>query len=397
MLRYLLPTLFLSLLLVSCVHSESAITNNQPNIITTGIPKTDSHPPFVEETAVNPTSTAPFSNPVGDEITFLLRTRSQPIKLMIVAFSVDCLTRGASCDQSRASWILPANLYQIWKLSWAPDGKRAFFWDSDTGDVYMLNDNSGEITKIRSEVWKARSDFFVSPDGAKVIFEIDSGVFETDIVSMNIHTGEMTTFDIPIRCMKFVSGWLTNSEFLFWCEKYTGDKGYLENVEVYTFNLETHAVQPFEINRDWMQTSVPKIAPNGQVIAFTYDENVIIRDVATAQEYFFDLSPENYIWCLTSNLLAVYTQDREIFIINLDDKNTTKLYSFPDNTLLEDWLWLPENRGLLLVMANEDNENKTTVFLSINNYSTVVLDLPLFDAYEVVSISNKPMLDSPTP
>lgn len=391
MLRYLLSALFLSLLLVSCVHSEGATKNNQPNITTTSIPKTDSPPPFVEETTVNPTST-PFSNPVGDEITFLLRSRSQPIKLMVVAFGMDCLTSGTSCDQPRMSWVLPTNLYQVWKLSWTPDGKRAFFWDSDTGDVYTLNGDSDEITKLRSEVWKIRSDFFMSPDGNQMIFEVDAGVFETDIVSMNIHTGEITPFDIPYPCMKFVTSWLSNDEFLFWCEKYAGDKGYLESVEVYTFNLETGTAQPFEIDRDWMQTSVPRFAPSGQVMVLTHDENVIIRDAVTAQEYFFDLNPESYIWSFDSQLLAVYTQNREIFVLNLNDRNTTRSYILPENMLLEDWLWLPENQGLLLVMANEDNENRTVAVVSMSDFNLSVLNLSLFDEYDVISISYKPTI-----
>lgn len=389
MLRYLLPTLFLSLLLVSCVHSESATTNNQSNIITTSIPKTDSHPPFVEETTVNPTSTS-FSNPVGDEITFLLRSRSQPIKLMVVAFGMDCLTSGVSCDQPRMSWMLPTNLYQVLKLSWTPDGKRAFFWDSDTGDVYTLNGDSDKITKLRSEVWKIQSDFFISPDGKQMIFEVDAGDFESDIVSMNIHTGEIAPFDIPYPCMKFVSNWLSNDEFLFWCEKYTGDKGYLESVEVYTFDLETGTVQPFEIDRDWMQISVPEFAPNGRTMALHHDENIIVRDMLTMQEYVFNLNPEDYLWSLDSQLLAVYTQNREIFVVNANDRNTTKPYILPENTLLEDWLWLPENQGLLLVTANEDNENRTVAVLSMSDFNLSVLNLSLFNEYDVISISYKP-------
>lgn len=388
-LRCLFTTLSLSLLLVSCTNSESVTTNGESNIVATSIPETDSLPLFAEETPINPTS-PPSSNPIGDEVTFLLHSRSQPIRLMVVAFGMDCLTSGISCDQPRMSSVLPANLYQVWKLFWTPDGKRAFFWDSDTGDIYTLNGDSGEITKLKSEVWKVRSDFFISPDGSQMIFEVDAGVFETSIVSMNILSGEITTFDIPLPCMKFVSGWLTNDEFLFWCEKYTGDKGYLENVEVYTFNVEAQVVQPFEIGRDWMEISVPRFAPNGQVMALAHAGNIIIRDAATAQEHFLDLNPENYIWSFDSNWLAVYTQDRKVFIASLDGKNTRELYSFSENTLLEDWLWFPENQGLLLVIANEDNENKTVVVLSISDFNVSVLDLSLFDAYDVISISYKP-------
>lgn len=383
-LRYLFITLSL-LLLVSCTDFGSVTPNGVSNIVATGIPETDSPPFFAEET-LNPTS--PYSNLIGDEVTFLLRSRSQPIRLMVVAFGMDCLTSGISCDPPRMSSALPTKLYQVWKLSWTPDGKYAFFWDSDAGDIYTLNGDSGEINKLKSEVWKIRSDFFLSPDGNQMIFEVDAGAFETDIVSMNIYTGEITPLDIPYPCMKFISSWLTNNEFLFWCEKHIGDKGYLEHIDVYIYNMETHVAQPFEIDRDWMKVSVPKFAPNGRVMAFTYGGNVIIRDVTTTQEYFLNLNPENYIWSLDSKWLAVYTQDREIFIT--DGKNTTKLYSFPENTLLEDWVWLPEKQGLLLVVANVDNENKTAVVLSISDHSVSVLDLSIFDTYDVVSISYRP-------
>ncbi len=374
---------FLLFLLVSCANYKS--TNPDRIITTVTSSNLDANSPLPTPDKISQISTSA-------EVTFLLRNRSQPL-LKLAAFRQECLTGEISCQHPRMSSTLPPHLYQVLKLFWTPNGKYAFFWDSNTGDIYSVDGNSGEITRVRSQVWKVRSDFFISPDGEKMIFEIDTGVFETDIVSMNIYTGEMTTLDISIPCMKFVSGWLTNNEFLFWCEIYTGSKGYLENINVYTFNLETRVAQPFEPNRDWMQTSVPKPAPNGQRIVFTNDKKIIIRDLGIAQEYFFDLNPENYIWSLDSDFLAVYTQEREIFIVNLDSKSTTKLFSLSENVLLEDWLWLPDNKGLLLVMADKDTDNKTTAFLSMTNHNLLSLDLSLFAEYRVISISYRPMLN----
>lgn len=377
--------------LVSCTDAVSTVVNEVDHTSNTNTPSPILQSPTTEGTSLPPT-TSPIltSNPFsGNEMTLLLRSRTQPIELRVIGLPMDCLTGLLKCEEVRDISVLPETLVQVYKLFWTSDSKYAFFWDSDTGDIFTLNGVSGEIKKLKEKVWKTSSQFFISPNGSQMIFEIGTGPFESDIVSMDMNSGEIKTFDIPLPCMKFIKTWLTDKQILFWCEIYTGDKGDLDDIEVYVFDLETQFVQPFDIGRDWMEASIPDFAPSRQVMVFTSGGTTIIRNVVTSQERILDINPEKYIWSDNSDWLAIYSQSKEIFVSDMDGQNISKVYTFPENILLEDWLWLPGNKTLLLIVSDDDG-NKTLSVLSLENCTISAVNLPFLNEYEVISLSYRP-------
>ncbi len=378
---------------VSCTNAEPTPVNEIDNIVSTSTLPPIFQPSVPAETPLNPTNTqAPGPESFyDDEITLLLHNRLRPpVEPKIIGLSVGCLLGKTDCEQGNTISVFPESLPQVSKLFWAFDGKRAFFSDSDTGDIYTVDRVSGEINSFKEDVWKINDVFFISPNGFQMIFEVSASPFESDIVSMDMQSGEISTFNIPIQCMKRINTWLTDAQFLFWCEVYTGDKGYLDDVQVYTFDLETQAAQPFDIGRDWMQVSIPYFSPNHQVMALTYEGNTIIRDSATGQELVLDINPEKYIWSDDSAWLAVFSQDKDIFIASVDGQKISKIYSFPENILLEDWLWLPGNEALLMIVSDLENGNKKLSLLSISNGIVTPVNLPLLETNNVISLSYRP-------
>ena len=383
------------LFLVSCTNVEPATTDetNLSAHANTPAPVLPSPTAEILSTAIPAPTLTPIpqlvDKPDGKEITLLLRNRTQPSELQVVGLGKDCLAGEASCEQFNRIAALPVTLPQVLKLFWTADGGRAFFWDSDTGDVYILDGASGEINKFRAAVWKPRSDFFISPNGSRMVFEIEAGVFETDIVSMDMQTGEMVTLNTSAPGMKFVSTWLNDEKILFWSEKHTGDKGYLEDVDVYTFDFVTQATQPFEIGQDWMQISIPRFSPDRQAMVLTHAGSIIIRDAVSAQERVLSINPENYIWSDDSSWLVVYTQDKKLFVASADGQDALEVYAFPQHLILTDWLWLPGSEDLIFVMSDEEGKTAIARF-SLSNYAVTPVILPLLETYDVVSLSYRP-------
>jgi len=369
-------------LLAACLRPEMEAVDHTANVKSPAatMPFTPTIPPF--------TGTPIPAKSDGEEVTILLRPRSAPAQLRLVGLDAACLLGKGSCSEDLIS-IFPANVRQVQKIDWTKDGKRAVFWSQESENIYALDTASGDINLLKANISKVRPAFYLSPDGSRFIFEVGTSSRESDIVSMNADSGEMEPFHISLACMKFVSAWLTTHSFLFWCETYSGSKARLEKINVYTYDLYKQTVQSFEIGRDWMKTSIPVFSPDGQAMAFSAAGMTIIRNSSTTREQVLDIAPESMLWSTDSTRLAIYTQNKDIFVADVDGQNLTKVYALPDSQILTDWLWLPGNEDMFLVTSDE-NGNTSMDILSPRNHAVTPSELPVLDTYVVVSLSDRP-------
>ena len=364
-------------LLVSCVPSGSS--PNIDNPIPTAIP--------VIETAL-PKGT-PFPKSDTGEITLLLRERERPSDVIIFRPLQDCLVGKAACEiGGNILAILPQKLSQVLKIFWTNDGNRAFFWDENTGDIYVLDGNQGIFQVFKKEIWKVRDNFAISPAGDQAIFETQKGDYETDLVSMNITSGDITQFDIPEACAKYVSGWIDNDTVLFWCE-YNEGKGRLAGVKVFTLNTVDQSLQPFDFNNESARVSIPEFSPDKKFLGFMVENKLVIREVSTSVENEVDIQADRSLWSMDSKALAVYDPSKDIYGVKLDGSEKQKIYSLADIGDLEDWMWLPDNNHILLIIVDNDG-NRIVGVLSVVDKTFNPLPLSLLNGYDPISISFRP-------
>ena len=332
----------------------------------------------------------PFPKGENGEIVLLLRKRAAPFEVVILRLPDDCLLSGKECDMDgNLLGALPQGLSQVPNIYWTNDGSKAFFWDDNTYDIYTLDGNQGTFQILKKEVLKVKNTFLVSPSGEEIVFEIQKGDHETDLVSMNVNSGDITKFDIPEPCAKYISQWMDANSFLFWCEKSEGAKGYLVDVEVYVFNTLDHSIHPFDIGRDWMQTSVPLFSPNRKLMIFTDSGTTVVRNVSDGVERIINVSPENFLWSLNSESLVIYGQNKDFSIVRFDGSELETLYSLSENEYLGDWMWLSDNEHILMITTDED-ENRRLGILSLLEKTFTPLNLSLLNDYDPTSFSFRP-------
>ncbi|MGC1378467.1 MAG: hypothetical protein WA821_19705 [Anaerolineales bacterium] len=332
----------------------------------------------------------PLPKNEAGEVVLLLNKRGRPASdVVIIRLSQGCLMGATPCEpDGNILAVLPQPLLQVQSIYWTNDGAKAFFWDSGTGDIYILDGNQGKFQVFKKEVWKSKDNFVISPDGSQIMLEIQKGDHETDLVSMNVQSGDMTKFDIPDVCEKYPSQWIDNHTVLFWCE-YDEGKGYLTGVTVNTLNTLTRQVQPFDLGRDWMQTSVPVFSPDRTLMAFNDDTTLVIRSVATAAEHVLSIPTESFLWSTDSKWLAIFSRSKEISIARSDGSELQKIISLSENDSLQDWMWLPDNQHILLI-AGDENGNERDGVVSIVDKTFIPLNLALLKDYDAVSISFRP-------
>ena len=71
---------------------------------------------------------------------------------------------------------------------------------------------------------------------------------------------------------------------------------YANGGNYWTWDNENYSMQPFEINRDWMQTSTPIISPNKEYMSFSDSTTSVIRSVSSGREKALDLAAEKFLW-----------------------------------------------------------------------------------------------------
>ncbi len=334
----------------------------------------------------------PFPKSENGEFILLLRKRNAPYEVVIQRLPSECLLSGEACGlDGNLLGALPQGLSQVPNIYWTNDGSKAFFWDDNTTNVYTLDGNQGTYQVFKEEVLKVKHSFLISPDGNEIVFEIKTGDHETDLVSMNVNSGDITKFNIAVPCSKYVSQWIDNARFTFSCEKFVGQKGYLAGVEVYVFNIKDGTLQPFEINRDRLQAPVlPIFSPNRNFMAFTDANTIAIRSVSSSVESILNIPTESFLWSMDSESLAIYSQDKEIFTVSTDGSDLQKLRSLSEDEHLEDWMWLPDNEHIFLITTIDDDGNRDVGVLSVVNKTFTPLNFSLLNNYNPVSISFRP-------
>lgn len=331
----------------------------------------------------------PLPKSENGEITLLLRKRIAPFEVMILRLPSECLLSGEVCVlDGNLLGVLPQGLSQVINIYWTNDGSKAFFWDDNTTNVYTLDGNQGTFQVFKKEVLKVKNSFLISPDGENIIFEVQKNDYETDLVMMNSSSGDIFKFDIPVPGAKYASQWIDNHTVLFWDEISEG-KGYLVDLKVYILNTIDQSIQPFDIGRDWMKTSVPVFSPDRKLMVFSNEGKLVIRDTLTATESSVDVTLEKFLWFADSQGLMVYSQNKEIFSVKSDSNEVQKIYKLAESEHLEDWIWLADNERLLLI-TTDDNGNRQIGFLSLLEKTFTPLNLSLLNEYDPVSFSFRP-------
>lgn len=331
----------------------------------------------------------PFSKSENGETSLLLRKRAGPFETMILRLSDDCLLSRKECDiDGNVLGVLPQGLSQVLKVYWTNNGDKAFFWDDNTTDIYILDGNQGTFQVFKEQVLKVRDDFLISPSGENTIFEIQENDNETNLVLMNNSSGDISNLNVPVPGAKYVSQWLDDHTVLFWDEISEG-KGYLVDLKLYTLNTLDHSVRPFDIGRDWMQTSVPVFSPNRELMAFTAAGNLVIRDALTAIENGINIMPERFLWFTDSQGLIVYSQNKEFFSVRYDGSEMQKIYALLETQYLEDWIWLADSEHLLLITTDDDG-NRQIGALSVVDKTFTQINLSLLKDYDPISFSFRP-------
>ncbi len=366
-------------LLFSCVPSSPSPFSLTPGNVDAYLAPTHTPRPI-------PT---PFPKNESGEIVLILRKRDAPFEAVILRLPRRCLLGEEVCSvDGNLLGVLPQSLSQILKIYWTDDGDRAFYWDDNTGDIYVLNANEGVFTIFKKEIWKVRNEFLLSPNGENIIFETQKGDHETNLVMMNSTSGDLVTFDLPLPGAKYASQWLNDHTVLFWSEISEG-KGYLVDAKVYTLNTTDRSVQPFDIGRNWMETSVPVFSPDRQSMAFTTPDKIIIRDAHSFVERDWNVASEKFSWSWNSDRLAIYDSSKDIYVAFLNQGDLQQIYSLSTMGDLEDWIWLPDNEHLLLIVVDGDGNRQLGV-LSIEERKFTPIHLSLLGEYVPVSFSFRP-------
>ncbi|MBL8090450.1 MAG: hypothetical protein KF758_10005 [Anaerolineales bacterium] len=332
----------------------------------------------------------PFQKSTNGEIVLLLRKRAAPFEVLILRLPDTCLLSNEICNvDGNLLGVLPQSLSHVLKVYWSNKGDKAFFWDNNVGDIYVLDGNKGVFTVFEEKIQKVRDDFFISPNGENIVFEIQKGDFETELVMMNSVSGDILKFDISIQGAKYISQWIDNHTVLFWNEVSEG-KGYLVDLKVYKLNTLDHTVQLFDIGRDWMKTSVPVLSPNKNFIVFTTETQTITRDIHSSAEIVWNVRSEKSLWSMDSSILAIYNDSSgKIYTVFPNSADLQAIYSLPMGDLLADWIWLPDNQHILLAIADE-NESTQLGILSIEKKTFTPINLSLLSEYVPVSFSFRP-------
>lgn len=371
--------LLISFILSSCTNPSPAPFSLTPGNVDEYLAPTHTPRPI-------PT---PFPKSENGEIALILRKRAAPFEAVILRLPSTCLLGGEFCKvDGNLLGALPQSLSQVLKIYWTNDGNRAFFWDDNAGDIYVLNGNEGVFTVFKKEIWKVRGDILVSPDGEHIMFETQKGDYETDLVMMNSSSGDMVTFDIPVPGTKYASQWLDDTTVLCWSEVSEG-KGYLVDLKVFMLNTSDHSVQPFDVGSDWMQTSIPIFSPDKKLMVFTANNKTIIRDASSSVESVWDVTSEKSLWSADSGPLALYDTNRKIYIAYPNEGRLQEVHSLSSSENLEDWIWLPDSQHILLVVVDSDG-NRQLGILSVDEKTFAPINLSLLNEYDPVSFSFRP-------
>lgn len=323
--------------------------------------------------------------PDNNEIVMLLRPLDEN-RIDIVGVDANCSDDPDKCE-IKTIVNLPKSMPQILKLYWLEDGIHALFWDSDSGKIYQLNRTTGEIQQFKEKVWKTQSDFFLSPDGMSVLYDLQKNDFENEIILMNVKSGDAKALDINVDGMKRIAEWLNNDKFLFWAEIYSGQKGYLEDIKVYTFDISTQKLQIVDLGVDWLTTSPPYYSPDMTTFVISSNNSISFFDKDNNKTKTVNINKETYLWSPDSTRLVVYTQEKSLLVLNEGNDEEKQIFTIPEDAVLNDWLWLPGTEDLLFVTSKIEDGKTSLIKYSLSNDTITTINWPILSKENVVSLS----------
>lgn len=371
---FFLLTMFLTSCTALPLSTPSNITELSPLITATETKKTTE-----QESAQLP----------DNEVVMLLRPLDEN-RIDIVGIDANCFEDPDMCKIKTISH-LPKNMPQVLEIFWLEDGIHALFWDSDSGKIYQLNRSTGKIQLIKEKVWKTQSYFLLSPDGMSVLYDSQKNAFENGIVLMDVNSGETKVLDINVGGMKRITQWLNNDKFLFWTEIYSGQKGYLDDIEVYTFAISTQKLQEVDMSMNWLITSPPYYSPDMKTFVISTKRSIFFFDKNNNKTKAVNINKEAYLWSPDSTKLVVYTQEKSILILNESDDKTKQIFIIPEDAVLNDWYWLPGSDDLLLVLCKIEDGKTSLIKYSLINDTITAINWPILSKVNIVSLSYRTM------
>jgi hypothetical protein len=367
--------LFAFLLSACTMFHLTAPDNDADNPLENSAAQTDSE--IIQESVPN------------DEVIFLLRPLDEN-RIDIVGTDAECFDNPKNCELKMIIH-LPKDMPQIQKIFWLSDGIHALFWDSDSGKIYRLNRLNGEIQLVKEKVWKTQNDFFISSDGTSVLYDLQRKELENAIVLMDVNSGNANTLDINVGGMKRIAQWVDQDKFLFWTEISSGQKGYLEDIKVYTYDIRTRKLETVEIGMDWMNTSPPYYSPDKKTFVISKINSILFFDKDNKTIKTVDINKETYLWSPDSTMLAVYTQGKKVLILHTEDDKEKQVFTVPEDSVLSDWLWLPGTDSLLLVINKMSDGRTSLISYSLLDDSLTTIEWPILEKENVISLSYKPI------
>jgi hypothetical protein len=141
----------------------------------------------------------------------------------------------------------------------------------------------------------------------------------------------------------------------------------------------------------WVQTSVSVFSPDKKIMVFTIQNQTIIRDVSNSEVKVWDVRSEKILWSSDSSLLAIYDSNGKIYTILPTPGALQEIHSLSEMGDLEEWMWLPDNQHILLIVMDEDGYRQIGV-LSImeKTFIPLTIDKSLLSEYDPVSFSFRP-------
>lgn len=345
--------------------------------------------PLITATETKKTTEQESAQLPDNEVVMLLRPLDEN-RIDIVGIDANCFEDPDMCKIKTISH-LPKNMPQVLEIFWLEDGIHALFWDSDSGKIYQLNRSTGKIQLIKEKVWKTQSYFLLSPDGMSVLYDSQKNAFENGIVLMDVNSGETKVLDINVGGMKRITQWLNNDKFLFWTEIYSGQKGYLDDIEIYTFDISTQKLQEVDMSMNWLITSPPYYSPDMKTFVMSTKRSIFFFDKNNNKTKAVNINKEAYLWSPDSTKLVVYTQEKSILILNESDDKTKQIFIIPEDAVLNDWYWLPGSDDLLLVLCKIEDGKTSLIKYSLINDTITTINWPILSKVNIVSLSYRTM------
>lgn len=345
--------------------------------------------PLITATETKKTTEQESAQLPDNEVVMLLRPLDEN-RIDIVGIDANCFEDPDMCKIKTISH-LPKNMPQVLEIFWLEDGIHALFWDSDSGKIYQLNRSTGKIQLIKEKVWKTQSYFLLSPDGMSVLYDSQKNAFENGIVLMDVNSGETKVLDINVGGMKRITQWLNNDKFLFWTEIYSGQKGYLDDIEIYTFDISTQKLQEVDMSMNWLITSPPYYSPDMKTFVISTKRSIFFFDKNNNKTKAVNINKEAYLWSPDSTKLVVYTQEKSILILNESDDKTKQIFIIPEDAVLNDWYWLPGSDDLLLVLCKIEDGKTSLIKYSLINDTITTINWPILSKVNIVSLSYRTM------